>query len=487
MIYASIYAQIIILAKIFAIYLCNPKKSSNFAGNFVTMRYFIFTLLILASILVGCTPQNEDETSTENRVHIFTFVKDTLNPGLTEATYTIEHRSDTGLIYCKDSLRFGTRLDSVVPYITYKATPGSATFFLPNDTIISTGSDTLDFTQMPIYLLVTASDMKTERWYRIDIHAHQVNPDLYVWEQLTEEIFPMQHCKTEAMYVQDQFVLYVNNGLSTTVYESKNGSSWSKASAPTGLPIACQVEDIVAHNDTLYYIDIDKQQLYLSANHIDWTATDYSTASFKPINMLMSYNQQVWCIIQDTTSKKLQLATIHEGQITPQSNIAGLDQGYLPDKFPISDFAATEFESSSERPRAMIVGGRSMNGAPINTRWNLEYVVTTDTYRLKDFTISQPSFHTLTGASVVQYGGHLIMFGGIDNDVDWNTDILYSDDEGMNWYQPDTASNQLPAEYKSRQNQSVLIHDNSLYLIGGQSNDRSFSDVYRGRLNSLQF
>ena len=79
------------------------------------------------------------------------------------------------------------------------------------------------------------------------------------------------------------------------------------------------------------------------------------------------------------------------------------------------------------------------------------------------------------------------MFGGIDNDVDWNTDILYSDDEGMNWYQPDTASNQLPAEYKSRQNQSVLIHNNSLYLIGGQSNDQSFSDVYRGRLNSLQF
>ena len=79
------------------------------------------------------------------------------------------------------------------------------------------------------------------------------------------------------------------------------------------------------------------------------------------------------------------------------------------------------------------------------------------------------------------------MFGGIDNDVDWNTDILYSDDEGMNWYQPDTASNQLPTEYKSRQNQSVLIHDNSLYLIGGQSNDQSFSDVYRGRLNSLQF
>jgi hypothetical protein len=173
------------------------------------------------------------------------------------------------------------------------------------------------------------------------------------------------------------------------------------------------------------------------------------------------------------------------------TNIDGLIDGYLPNEFPISDFAATAFESSSERPRAMIVGGRSTNGSPLNSRWNLEYVPSTNDnaqgiYRLKDFTISQPTFHTLTGASIVEYGGHLIMFGGIDNDLKWNSNILYSDDEGMNWYVPDTACNQLPIEYESRQNQSVIVEQTSIYLIGGQSDTTSFSDVYRGRLNSLQ-
>ena len=102
------------------------------------MRQYLFTLIALTILLVACKPSPTYETSSENRVNTFTFYTDTLNPGLTEAIYKIEHRDDpdTGLIYNKDSLRFGTRLDSVVPYITYKATPGSATFYLPNDTIV---------------------------------------------------------------------------------------------------------------------------------------------------------------------------------------------------------------------------------------------------------------------------------------------------------------------------------------------------------------
>jgi hypothetical protein len=79
------------------------------------------------------------------------------------------------------------------------------------------------------------------------------------------------------------------------------------------------------------------------------------------------------------------------------------------------------------------------------------------------------------------------MFGGIDNDLEWNSNILYSKDEGMNWYQPDTANNQLPLTYGSRQNQSVIVEQNSIYLIGGQSASQAYSDVYQGYLNSLQF
>lgn len=454
------------------------------------MRQLIFTLLTLAIILIACETPTTIPTSDKNEVQTFTFYEDTLNPGLTQATYKIEHRTysqehpDTGLIYCKDSLKFGTRLDSVVPYITYKATPGSATFYLPNDTIISTGYDTLDLTQKPVYLQVLASDMTSERWYRIEVHAHQINPDLYVWTQLKDSIFAKQMCETKAFYINNQFVLYVNNGLSTQIYTSKDAQTWSKSNIQTNLPTPCNVRDIVQQGNTLYYIA--KKQLYKSTNLHDWTIVDYSTASFEPINMLLAYNNHAWCIIQERSTERLQLATIQHDQIVPMTNIDGLIDGYLPNEFPISDFAATAFESSSERPRAMIVGGRDINGNPLNSRWNFEYIPNEKKYRLTNFSISQPTFHTLTGASIIQYNEQLMMFGGIDNDLEWNSNILYSDDEGMNWYVPDTACNQLPMEYQSRQNQSVIVNQKSIYLIGGQSHTTSFSDVYRGRLNSLQ-
>ena len=451
------------------------------------MRQLIFTLLTLAIVLIACETKIIVTTSDENRVQTFTFYEDTLNPGLThQATYKIEHRTlpDTGLIYCKDSLKFGTRLDSVVPYITYKATPGSATFYLPNDTIVSIGYDTLDLTQGPVYLHVIASDMTSERWYRIDIHAHQVNPDLYVWTKMTDNIFPEQYYETKALYFNGQLVLFVNNGVSTQIYTSNDATNWTPSTTPlTGLPTPCSVKDIVQKDDQLYYIN--NNRLYQSSDLHNWSVTDYSTSDFEPINMLLAYNDQAWCIIQDRSTSQLALATIQNDSIVQCTDII-IDNKNALDSFPISDFAATAFESSSERPRAMVVGGRNIYGHPVNSRWNFEYAPNDKKYRLKNFTISQPTFHTLTGASIIQYNGQLMMFGGIDNDLEWNSNILYSDDEGMNWYAPDSACNQLPAEYQSRQNQSVIVEQTSIYLIGGQSHKASFSDVYRGRLNSLQ-
>ena len=455
--------------------------------NFEFMRYFWSILLLFIAVLVGCKKESAAETSSDARVNTFTFYTDTLNPGLTEITYKIDHSGDTGRIYCADSLRFGTRLDSVVPYVTYKATPGSATFYLPDTTIESTGVDTMNFNQSPIYLKVISSDLSNEQWYKISIYVHQADPELYTWEQLTESIFEPQNCVTKAFLTKDGFALFVNNGLATTLYQSKEGKTWTQtASQISSLPVPCYVRDIVQHHDTLYYID--GGSLYYSTDLITWIKKDYSSSSAVPVTMLLSYNNQPWCVIQDSTSQQLMLATIHIDSICPLTNIAGTTNGYLPATFPISEFAALSFESSSERPRAMVVGGRDYNGNIVNSRWNLEYAPNSG-YRLKDFSISQPTFESLTGVSIIQYDDKLLMFGGINNDLSLRSDILYSIDEGMNWLLPDTTKNQLPSMYDpKRYNQTVLVDDSSnIFIIGGQSNKQSFSDVYRGFLNSAKW
>ena len=455
--------------------------------NFEFMRYFWSILLLFTAVLVGCKKESAAETSSDARVNTFTFYTDTLNPGLTEITYKIDHSGDTGRIYSADSLRFGTRLDSVVPYVTYKATPGSATFYLPDTTIESTGVDTMNFNQSPIYLKVISSDLSNEQWYKISIYVHQADPELYTWEQLTESIFEPQNCVTKAFLTKDGFALFVNNGLATTLYQSKEGKTWTQtASQISSLPVPCYVRDIVQHHDTLYYID--GGSLYYSTDLITWIKKDYSSSSAVPVTMLLSYNNQPWCVIQDSTSQQLMLATIHIDSICPLTNIAGITNGYLPATFPISEFAALSFESSSERPRAMVVGGRDYNGNIVNSRWNLEYAPNSG-YRIKDFSISQPEFESLTGVSIIQYDGKLLMFGGINNDLSLRSDILYSIDEGMNWLLPDTTKNQLPSMYDpKRYNQTVLVDDSSnIFIIGGQSNKQSFSDVYRGFLNSAKW
>ena len=224
--------------------------------------------------MIGCNNSQEDNTiiSSDARVSTFTFQEDTANSGLKAVIYKVEHRNDTGLISSVDSLPFGTRLDSVIPLVTYMATPGIVNFVLPDTTITSTGVDTMNFNQKPIYLHVTASDMKTEKWYLIDIAAHQEDPNLFVWKCLTNNLFApasIPNCQTKAFRINDQLVVYVNTGLSTSIYISNNGEEWTRHAASVAtLPVPCHVRDIVQHGNTLYYID--GTFLYTSSDLLTW-------------------------------------------------------------------------------------------------------------------------------------------------------------------------------------------------------------------------
>ena len=414
-------------------------------------------------------------TSSVAQLSAFSFAKNDSMPGLAQAVFTVEERLDTGLVWNKDSMLYGTRLDSVVPRFVFAATPGAAYLTMPDTVCSLTGYDTLNFSKGPIYLTIQSSDRTTTKVYEIRPTVHQVDPDLYAWEQLTTGIYPEDDSEQRVVELGSNFVMIASNGFELAAFRSPDGATWTNLSDPTGLPAGTKVRQIISDGTTMYYAQ--DSTIYTSTDAVTWTGTKTNQ---HVITMLLYWNEKIWVLIED--AQGYDLATWENGSIV----LSGLrPQG----NFPISDFAAVSFRSASLRERAMIIGGFAENGASLNTRWNLEYSShIPGNYRLEEFSIDRPKFKSLTGISVVSYNHQLLLFGGVDEKMTYlGRDIYISENEGLTWTAADTTKNQLPEVYQARQKQTAIVRDNYIFLFGGQDSHITYSDVYRGRLNSIDW
>lgn len=443
-----------------------------------------YILLAISTFgLVSCEKNNsESQTSDVAELTAFWFAEITDMPGLAEAKFKIDERLDTGLVTNQitriDSMRYGTSLKKVVPKFTFAASPGSASMQLGDTTIELGGSDTLDFTRTPIYLTVVSSDLTNTKVYEIKTTVHTVDPDLYQWTTLTPSAYTPEDEEQQVVMLGGTFCWFSNNGFENRLHVSTNATAWSEKSI-TGLPSVCHVKGILSHKDQLYYVDTTK--LYISSDAENWTATDLSSKPFRMVTMLMSFNDTAWVLAKDKEDIYY-LAQVVADTLR-MTNIK------LDKDFPISGFSAVTFESASTRKRALIIGGYTNNGQCTNSRWSMEYSPTIKgLYRLMNYSIEEPNFATLTGTSVISYKNQLMMFGGVNKDMEFlGRDILISTNEGFSWTKADTAKCQMPSTYTPRQKQSVLVHDNNIYVIGGEDLGTTYSDVYRGRLNSIDW
>ncbi len=442
------------------------------------MRKIYILIFLLLSLFVSCNKNSSDTvaiSSDATVASLYFSAVDTM-PGLAAATFIIEDGVDTGKIYNIDSIQYGTKVDKVIPIFTFNATPGAAIVYTPWDTTTLTASDTINFTHNPTKLQVVATDNITEKWYNIYVHVHTVDPDLFVWEELDSHIYPTEGAECKLVILNDVFYIFVNNGLETRVYHSSDARDWNEVSF-SGLPADCLVRNILHANNVLYYGE--GSTLYQSNNGTNWTTTEFSSSDFQFVNMLFAFNDSIWAITQKGSD--YHLATSKDGTSWRLHEV-------LPADFPIADFAAVSFTSASNRPRAMVVGGFSSSGASLNTRWNVEYTLEKG-YKWTNFSIEQPSFKALTGIDIVWYNKRFYLFGGADKDNQIGAyPILESTDEGMNWSVPDSAHNCMPSTYELRTKPSVIVAPNSaIYIVGGQSRTEVYSDIHRGKLNSIDW
>lgn len=434
----------------------------------------------MSIILVCLTACEGGSTSTTPssvaKLNAFYFAKNDSMPGLGAAVFTVEERLDTGMVWNKDSILYGTSLKKVVPRFNFAATPGAA-FLRINDSIIYlSGYDTLDFSVGPIYLTIRSADRSTIKTYEIRPTVHQVDPDLYTWTQLISHIYDPDDSEQIVLELGDKFVLIKYNGFAFRAFQSPDGIVWTELGTPTGLPTGTHIRNIISDGNLLYYGQ--ENAIYTSTDGVTWTE---NPVSYPVVTMLLYWNDRVWALVDNNG---YELAYWENDDLT----LSGLRPDGL---FPVSDFATVTFQSASLRERAMIIGGYADNGLSLNTRWNLEYSthpLPDGEYRLREFSIDRPSFTSLTGISVIWYNNQLLMFGGVDDKMSYfGRDILISTDEGLNWAKADSTKNRLPETYQARQRQTAIVRDSYIYLFGGQDPETSYSDVYLGHLNSIDW
>ena len=410
----------------------------------------------------------DEELSDDPELLAFAFQANDSIPNLEKAVFTIDQ--DNGLVYNKDSLPYQTRIDSVVPEFSFASTAG-AMFFLGEDTIYLSGEDTIDFTRQPVRLLNYAANGVNYKEYLITVNVHQVNPDLYVWEKMCNQISTRTGSSQKLFYNEGKFYWLLSTGLRNYLYTSFDAKTWEEGYI-NGLPGNIEFKQ-AQYMANKFYLVCDGN-IYSSTDAQEWTMQTATNIDF--INLLFPFKNALWATVKADDGKNYFAHTTDGSTWVMESE--------MPQNFPVAEYAAVTFASRTNTPKAMIMGGVSENGNTLNTRWCTENGTLWINY-----SVEQPEFLNLTGATVIQYADKLLMFGGVDEDNNnINGQLFESIDEGLNWNVPDTLFNRYPQDYTPRNNPSVVVDEhNYIYIAGGKTKTKIFSDVWRTKLNEMDF
>lgn len=459
-------------------------------------NFFKFLIIIaIVSIFSSCLwDDKEVDLSSDPSFVSLTFAKNDSIPGLEDAVFTYVYDAALGdsVIVNLDSLPYQTRIDSVYPTFSFKSSAGAfliqtdASSETGLDTVYITGKDTIDFNKV-LRVVNYAANGKDSCSYRIKVNVHQVEPELYVWSRKVGEIYNHEGSVQKAIFFKNKFFFYITSGVNNYLYTSANAENWSGETL-SGLPNNdCNFRDIAIFKDKLYLVH-QNGNVYTSADGYNWLAVNPGVAGHTIINLLFDLDSQLWSVFKNQQTEKCYFGTSADGA-------AWAIGAMIPNDFPVMDFAALSFKSRTNKTKAIVLSGRDPKGALLTSVWSVQKNVYNE-YKWVNFAVDNQSLDTMAGASIIHYDDKLLLFGGFKDGDDNLADTIYweSIDEGLSWRVADTVNNviedlKIPLSYQPRSFQSV-IHDeqtNKIYLFGGRTKDRVFSDVWVGKLNRLSF
>lgn len=464
---------------------------------------YLAAFLSLSLLLSSCDwlkSSSEVDVSTDASFVSLTFaaaVDD--DDAVKNAVFDAELDPLTGdsLIVNTDSLPYNTAIDSVIPTFSFQS--HYATYVYRNDengsfkdSVLLTGTDTLNFNR--VYKVRNiASDGKTSLSYRIKVNVHKVEPDLFTWKRINNEIYSGNASVQKSVIIDNKILFFTGNGLRNYLCTSSNGAVWSSQQEVSGLPESARLRDMVVYNNKIYLIHADSL-IYSSSNGTSWTKGVFTAKNYWFKNLLYDFNGKLWALIQTKTDSKYSFANSTDG-------INWIMAGDASEGFPVGGYSAVAFQSRTKVPKVIVAGGYDKNGNMLNKVWSSEDGVT-----WFDFSRENTTFGYRSGASMIYYEDKLLVFGGLNQEDKMPANLfIQSVDEGYSWRTFDTTymrvreriDLKLPSgkdtvvyeKYSRKYNQTVVVDKNKfIYLIGGRDSlSNIHKDVWRGRLNKSVF
>ena len=441
---------------------------------------FLYLTFALGLILTSCIGGQTTGRSNNPKITTFRLTNKNNKISLSDVKYNIQDANDNnGTITEKDSLPYGTNLDSLIVVATGNKLSSVKIFESKNGVKTKehdgadSEPDTVNFSET-VYIETVAEDKKTKMTYTVNIHAHRQDPDLYDWKIVNSEPFNTSGIMQEKVVLNggNAFVWLIKTASGISAYSSSdNGKTWQQKTV-TGLPNDIDLQYTLKAKDGLY---IAKQEnLYKSTDGLSWQA---SLAGQKVNNALFEINGEIFGI-NSTERKVYKMA----GNLWQEVAIK-TTSGRLPEDFPVSGASVWTDISANGIAKVYIAGGEDKNSKLINTVW----LSTDGAYWIKLDNSSTSLFSPRKGATIFQYDNTLMLVGGQNaSGLITSKYHIVSPDYGITWAEP--ASNvALPSPmFAPRYDAQIIVKDKRIYIFGGQTSAGTFKrEVWTGAKSIL--
>lgn len=488
--------------------------------------------MLLPLLAITACNSSEDEPDARKdavpsvAVKAFRFIADAkVMENLDTVFFSID--LDRGLIFNADSLPKGTKINKLIPKISFPSTVDKAEITMSGGTTrtgtvdyIANPTDSIDFTGN-VTLTLSSTKAELTKSYTLKVNVHKMVADSLMWDKMALSTLPSRYPsptaqKTVAYAGRIISLLQESNGsytLSST--DAPAETQWSKQEL--NLPFTPDIRTLTATEGNLYILD-SAGSLYQSADKgISWSSTGLNW-----VNIIGGFASQVCGIATDGQNLR---HAYYSGTSATTGDI--LDPDFPTDGFTAMQCISTKW---AETPIGIITGGARGNRTFSDT-WAYDghswaNISNKALPALSDATIVPYFSYKKTSVSWVQTEFSVwLCFGGNTASGAPNRHTYISYDNGVNWslapallQLPDFVPSLIQADavvansdYRSTIDRfwksynrpapggvkrvEYFIDGNNIewecpfiYLMGGNKPDGSLSDsIWRGVLARLTF